>query len=76
MQGLHADLLLASSMYPCTQVIASKLDRPFVNYFPAGSLEPMMTSLWPGSNRRLFLPNPLSYFPQHGVSVTSQRLVR
>jgi hypothetical protein len=76
LQDLHADVLLASSMYSCTQVLASRLDKPFVNYFPAGAIEPFMTSLWPGSNRRLFLSNPLSYFPQMDLSVTSQHLVR
>ena len=34
-----------------------------------------MTSLWRGSNREALYPNPLSYYPQLGLSITSQRMV-
>jgi hypothetical protein len=74
-QELNPDLLLGTTMNPCAQVVASKLSRPMVSYFPAGPLEPFMTSLWRGSNRRAFIPNPISYFPQMGLRTESQHLV-
>ena len=76
MQEFQADILVATSMNTCTQVLASKLDKSFVNYFPAGPIDPLFTALYPRSNRRAFLPNPLSYVPQAGEVVTSQFLVR
>ena len=75
MQGFKPDILLASTFFPCTQILASKLDTPIVNYFPTGPFDPFFTSLWRGSNRRGFLPNPLSYNPQIDMETTSQHMV-
>ena len=74
-QATNADLLLAENFNPCTRVLASKLNLSFVDYFPAGPYEPFFTSWWKG-NRQAVWPNPLSYFPQHGMHATSQRLAR
>lgn len=76
MQEFQADILVATSMNTCTQILASKLDKSFVNYFPAGPIDPFFTAIYPRSNRRAFVPNPLSYVPQAGEVVTSQYMVR
>lgn len=76
MQEFQADILVATSMNACTQILASKLDKSFVNYFPAGPIDPFFTAIYPRSNRRAFLPNPLSYVPQAGDVTTSQYMVR
>ena len=75
LQAIKPDLVLASTMYPCTQILASKLDAPIINYFPTGPFDPFFTTLWRGSNRRGFLPNPLSYNPQVDMEITSQHMV-
>ncbi len=76
MQDFGAELLLGTSMFPCVNILASRLDLPFVNYFGASPIEPFLTSLWRGSNRRFFTSNPLSYVPQMEQDFTTQYLVR
>ena len=75
-QAFKPDIMLATTMFPAVPVLASRLNISFVNYFPAGAIEPFFTTLYRGSNRRAFLPNPLSYMPQVDLPVTSQHLVR
>ena len=67
--------MVATSMNPCAQVLASKLDKSFINYFPAGPIDPFFTTIYPNSNRRAFLPNPLSYTPQGRSVVSTQHMV-
>ena len=74
-QELKPDLLLGTSFFPTVQVLAKRLNISFVDYFPAGAIEPFFTTLWRGSNRRAFLPNPLAYHPQMDMHVTSQYMV-
>lgn len=76
MQGFQADIMLATSLNLCAQVLASKLDKAFINYIPAGPIDPFFTTIYPNSNRRAFMPNPLSYVPQAGDVTPSQRMVR
>ncbi len=57
------------------QILAAKLDLPFVNFWLAGPIEPYATSLWRGSNRRAFTPNPLAYFPQMETGIQTQHMV-
>ena len=68
--------MLGESFYPCTPLLASRLDLSWVGYFAAAPIEPYMTAIWPECPRRHFVPNPLSYFPQMGQSTTSQFMVR
>ena len=67
--------MVATSFNPCTQVLASKLDKPFINFFPAGPIDPMLTSIYPNSNRRALAPNPLPYVPQAGHTAATQHMV-
>ena len=67
--------MVATTMNLCAQVLASKLDKNFINYFPAGPIDPFFTTIYPDSNRRAFMPNPLSYNPQGGSVTTSQHMV-
>ena len=76
MQDFQADIMLATSLNLCAQVLASKLDKAFINYIPAGPIDPFFTTIYPNSNRRAFMPNPLSYVPQAGDVIPSQRMVR
>jgi hypothetical protein len=62
-------------VYPCTALLASKLNVSWVNFWALSPLEPQFTSILWQSNRRLFIPNPLAYFPQMDLRVTSQHLV-
>ena len=75
-QEFGAELLVGTSMFPCLQILSSKLDLPFVNFIPAGPIDPLFNFLWRGTNHRAALPNPLSYLPQSGLPVASQHLVR
>ena len=68
-------MMLAEAFFSCTALLASRLDIPWVNYFPATPLEPYLTAVWAGSPRRAFVPNPLSYFPQTSMSTTTQFMV-
>lgn len=68
--------MLGESFYPCTPLLASRLDLSWVGYFAAAPIEPFMSAIWPECPRRHFVPNPLSYFPQMGQSTTSQFMVR
>ena len=76
LQAFKADVLLAENLYPCSALLAHKLALPWVNYWAPAPLEPDLTSLWSGANRRLFQPNPLSYLPQSWMRTTTQRMVR
>ena len=67
--------MVATSINLCTQVLASKLDKPFIDFFPAGPIDPMLTSIYPNSNRRALAPNPLSYVPQAGQTAATQHMV-
>lgn len=55
--------------------MASKLDVPFVNFWLFGPIEPFATSVWRGSNRNAFAPNPIAYFPQKGTGIETQHMV-
>ena len=67
--------MLAETFNICTALLAHVLDLPWVNSWPCAPVEPHFTSLWPESNRRLFQPNPLSYFPQHLSGIPTQHMV-
>ena len=67
--------MLAENLYPCSALLAHKLELPWVNYWAPAPLEPDLTSLWSGANRRLYQPNPLSYLPQSWMRTTTQRMV-
>ena len=67
--------MLAEAFSPCPALLASKLDLPWVDFWPAAPVEPFMSSLWPGANRQMFQPNPLSYYPQFFMRSTTQRMV-
>ena len=75
LQAFGADVMLAEAFSPCPALLASRLDLPWVNYWPAAPLEPFMSSLWSGANRQMFQPNPLSYYPQLFMRSTTQRMV-
>lgn len=75
-QDFGAELIFGTSFFACTHTLASRLDVPIVNFLPAAPIEPFLTSLWRGSNRRLFTSNPLSYVPQMELDFTTQYLVR
>ena len=74
-QDFDADLMLGEVFYSCTSILASRMDLQWVSYFAAAPLEPYLTSIWPGSARRAFTPNPLSFFPQISMSSTTQFMV-
>ena len=76
LQAFKADVLLAENLYPCSALLAHKLELPWVNYWAPAPLDPDLTSLWSGANRRLFQPNPLSYLPQSWMRTTTQHMVR
>jgi hypothetical protein len=57
------------------QVMASKLDVPFVNFQMYAPVEPFQTSSWRGSNRNAFNPNPLAYFPQKDSGIETHLMV-
>ncbi|BDA49332.1 UDP-glucuronosyltransferase 2A1 [Coccomyxa sp. Obi] len=73
-KDLAPEVLVGTSMYPCLQVLSSKLELPFVNFLPAGPIDPMFDNIWRGANYRAPLPNPLSYLPQMGMPAASQHL--
>ena len=75
-QEFAPDLMLGEAFFSCSALLASRLDIQWVSYFPAAPMEPFLTSVWPGSNRRAFTPNPLSYYPQMSMTTTSQFMVR
>ncbi|BDA49333.1 UDP-glucuronosyltransferase 2A1 [Coccomyxa sp. Obi] len=68
----NPELLLAETLSPCAQIMASKLDVPFVNFWLFGPVEPFATSIWRRSNRNAFAPNPIAYFPQKGTEIETQ----
>lgn len=74
-QEFGPELLFGTSMFPCLQVLSSKMDLPYVNYLPAGPVDPVFNFLWRGTNFRAALPNPISYLPQIGMTVASQQMV-
>lgn len=57
------------------QVLASKLDIPYVNFWFISPVEPFQTSLWRTSSRNFFTPNPLAYFPQKDSGIQTQYMV-
>lgn len=73
---MKPDLIIGFHLLPCLAVLASKLDLPFVSVSPVGPQDPMFTSPYSNSNRRLFMPAPLSYLPQMGMRATTQDMVR
>ncbi len=78
LQAYQADVMIAEMFTPCSALLAHTLDLPWINQWPVSPVEPFSTSQWAGSNRRLFQPNPLSYFPQfriRGTGPTTQHLV-
>lgn len=76
LQAFKADVLLGENLNPCSAMLAHKLDLPWVNYWAPAPLEPDLSSLWSGANRRLFQPNPLAYLPQSWMRTTTQSMVR
>ena len=74
-QEYDADVMLGETFYSCTALLASRLNVSWVSYWPAAPMEPFMTTIWSGSGRRAFVPNPLSYFPQSSMSTTTQFMV-
>ena len=74
-QDFGADVMLAEMFTPCSALLAHKLDLSWINHWPIAQVEPHFTSLWPSSNRRLFQPNPLAYFPQFKTRSTTQMMV-
>ncbi len=74
-QDFGADVLLGEMFYPCTALLANRLQLPWVNYWAIAPLEPHFTSPWASTNRRLLQPKPLSYFPQSWMRVSSQHMV-
>ena len=76
LQDLKPNLLIGFHVLPCLPILASKLDLQYVSISPAGPLDPLLTTLYSNSHRRMFLPAPLSYLPQMGMRVTSQHMVR
>ena len=67
--------MLAEIVTPCTALLAHKLDLAWVNHWPLAPFEPEFTSLWSASNRRMFQPNPLSFYPQTRVRTITQSMV-
>ena len=67
--------MLGEVFYSCSALLASRMELQWVSYFAAAPLEPFLTSIWSGSARRAFTPNPLSYFPQISMSTTTQFMV-
>lgn len=59
----------------CAQILASKLDAQLMNFWLAAPFEPFSTTLWRGSNRRMFTPNPLAYYPQMETDIQTQYMV-
>ena len=74
-QAFGASVMLAEIVTPCTALLAHKLDLAWVNHWPLAPFEPEFTSLWSTSNRRMFQPNPLSYYPQTRVRTMTQSMV-
>lgn len=70
----NPELLLAETLSPCAQIMASKLDVSFVNFWLYGPVEPFATSIWRASNRNAFAPNPIAYFPQKGTGIDTQHM--
>ncbi|EIE24827.1 UDP-Glycosyltransferase/glycogen phosphorylase [Coccomyxa subellipsoidea C-169] len=74
LKDYNPELLLAETLSPCAQVLASKLDVPFVNFQMYAPIESVQTSAWRGSNRNAFTPNPLAYFPQKDSGIETQHM--
>ncbi len=62
--------MIAEMFTPCSALLAHTLDLPWINHWPIAPVEPFFTSQWAGSNRRLFQPNPITYFPQFRTTLT------
>ena len=70
--------MIAEMFTPCSALLAHKLDVPWINHWPIAPVEPFSNGQWAGCNRKLFQPNPLSYYPQfrsQGAGPTTQFLV-
>ncbi len=70
--------MVAEMFTPCTALLAHTLDLPWINHWPISPAEPFSNAQWAGSNRKLFQPNPLSYYPQFrskGTGPTTQHMV-
>jgi hypothetical protein len=72
-QRFDADVMLGDALFSCEQPLAHKLDVSWVSYWAAAPSEP--TSLWAESPRRIFAPNPISYYPQFSMRTTTQYMV-
>lgn len=75
LQDYAPDIMLGEMFYQCTPIIARDLNVSWINYWAIGPMEPFFTSLWRGNKHRLFVPNPLSYFPQNDAGIITQRMV-
>ncbi len=70
--------MIAEMFTPCSALLAHTLDIPWINHWPISPAEPFSNAQWAGSNRKLFQPNPLSYYPQFrskGTGPTTQYMV-
>ena len=75
MQAFDADVLVGEPPHLCIQVLASKLDKVFIGFWPMGPQDRLITSIYPKSGQGAFLPNPLAYVPQADAGIVTQRMV-
>ena len=68
-------MMLGESINPCTALLASVLNKSWVNYWPIALWEPILSHQW-GITNQLHLPNPLSYLPQMSMRTSTQYMVR
>jgi hypothetical protein len=71
----QAPALPEASSSQCSHTFAGPHETANLFCMPGAPMEPFQTSVLPGSMRRHFNPNPLSYFPQSTMRTTSQRMV-
>lgn len=67
--------MVANILNFCAQVLTSKLDKAFINFMPDVPHDPILTSMYPNSNRRMFVPTPLSFVPLARAGNYNQTMV-
>ncbi len=75
LQDFRANIIVANTFNFCAQVLASKLDLALVNFVPEEPSDPLLTSVYPNSNRRAFIPNSLAYVPFAKTGILTQHMV-
>ncbi len=75
LQEFDPDVMLGESLNPCTALLASVLNKSWVNYWPIALWEPYLSHQW-GAMNQLHLPNPLRYLPQMSMRTSTQYMVR